>query len=176
MRPSTQREDSEMDTDSDADSVSSDETEDSDDDTDGDSESELNANAKNSTSGELPASAFPYQKDLLHSSNHYRKYPFDYTDESIEFVCRELHRHGFGFLMDDTELDPYQLDLLMITSWGVLHPLRCKQKHPSSKTMELLASDDTLKDLVISPVESEAESADDAVINETTTKIKLWHY
>jgi hypothetical protein len=54
----------------------------------------------------LPASAFPYQKDLLHSSNHYRKYPFDYTDESIEFVCRELRCHGFGFLMDDTELDP----------------------------------------------------------------------
>jgi hypothetical protein len=41
--------------------------------------------------------------------------------------------------------------------------------------MELLASDDTLKDLIISPVESEAESANDAVINETTTKIKLRH-
>jgi hypothetical protein len=136
VQPSTKREDSKMDTDSDADSVSSDETKDSDDDTDGDSESELNANAKNSTSGELPASAFPYQKDLLHGSDHYRKYPFDYTNESIEFVCQELRRHGFGFLMDDMELDPYQLDLLMITSWGVLHPLRCKQKHPSSKTIK----------------------------------------
>jgi hypothetical protein len=94
VRPSTKREDSKMDTDSDADLVSSDETKDSnddtDDDTDTDSESELNTNAKNSTSGELPASAFPYQKDLLHGSNHYRKYPFDYTDKSIEFICQEL--------------------------------------------------------------------------------------
>jgi hypothetical protein len=77
--------------------------------------------------------------------------------------------------MDDMELDPYQLDLLMITSWGVLHPLWCKQKHPSSKMMELLASNDMLKDLVISPVESEAELADDYIINEMTTKIKLQH-
>jgi hypothetical protein len=42
--------------------------------------------------------------------------------------------------------------------------------------MELHASDDMLKDLVISPVVSEAESsANDAVINEMTTKIKLQH-
>jgi hypothetical protein len=39
--------------------------------------------------------------------------------------------------------------------------------------MELLALDDTLKDLVISPDKSEAESADDAIINEMTTKMKL---
>jgi hypothetical protein len=138
VQPSTKREDSEMDTDSDADSVSSDETDDSDDDTDGDSENKLNANAKNSTSRELSASVFPYQKNLLHGSDHYRKYPFDYTNESIEFVCRELRRHGFGFLMDDTELDPYQLDLLMITSWGYCIPSGVSKSTPAAKRWSYL--------------------------------------
>jgi hypothetical protein len=52
--------------------------------------------------------------------------------------------------------------------------LRSNVFYDSSKTMELLALDDMLKDLVISPVKSKAESsADDAVINEMTTKMKL---
>jgi hypothetical protein len=51
--------------------------------------------------------------------------------------------------------------------------LRSNVFYNSSKTMELLALDDTLKDLIISPDKSEAESADDAIINEMTTKMKL---
>jgi hypothetical protein len=51
--------------------------------------------------------------------------------------------------------------------------LRSNVFYDSSKTMELLALDDTLKDLIISPVKSKAESANDAIINKTTTMMKL---
>jgi hypothetical protein len=126
------------------------------------------------TSKELLASAFLYQKDLLYGSNHQKKHPFDHTDESIEFVCRELHCHSFSFLMDNTKLDTFQLDLLMIASWEILCPLKHKPKHPSSNTMQQLAMNDTLKDLIISQVESEEESAN-ALINKATTKMTLQH-
>jgi hypothetical protein len=43
---------------------------------------------KKKTTKELPASAFPYQKDLLHGSDHQSKHPFDRSDESIVFVCQ----------------------------------------------------------------------------------------
>jgi hypothetical protein len=98
-------------------SVEKDEQED--DSTDGDSEDKLaKAAKKKKTSKELPASAFPYWKDLLHGSDHQSKHPFDRSDESIVFVCQELHQHGFSFLMDNAKLDSYQLDLLMVVSWG----------------------------------------------------------
>jgi hypothetical protein len=86
--------------------------------TDSDSEDELVAKAakREFTSMELPASAFPYRKDLLHESDHQSKHPFDRSNESIVFVCQELRCHGFGFLMDATKLDTYQLDLLMVVS------------------------------------------------------------
>jgi hypothetical protein len=72
--------------------------------------------------------------------------------------------------MDDTELDTFQLDLLMIISWEMLWPLKHKLKHPSSNTMQQLAMNDTLKVLISSQVESKEESAD-ALINKTTTKM-----
>jgi hypothetical protein len=98
------KDDAETGTDSDSDSsVEKDEQED--DSTDGDSEEELaEAAKKKKTSKELPASAFPYRKDLLHGSDHQSKHPFDWSDESIVFVCQELRRHGFGFLMDNAKL------------------------------------------------------------------------
>jgi hypothetical protein len=52
---------------------------------------------------------------------------------------------------------------------GIKHK---KLKHPSSDTIQELLSNDALKDLIISQVESEEESAD-ALINETTTKDSL---
>jgi hypothetical protein len=75
--------------------------------------------------------------------------------------------------MDDTKLDTYQLDLLMVVSWETLSGIKHKKlKCPSSDTIQELSSNDALKDLVVSQVESEEESAD-ALINETTTKDSL---
>jgi hypothetical protein len=103
-------------TDSDSDSSADD-----DDSTDSDSEDDLaKAAKKKKTSTELPASAFLYQKDLLYGSDHQSKHPFDHSNKSIVFVCEELCHHGFSFLMDDTKLDTYQLDLLMVISWETL--------------------------------------------------------
>ena len=128
---------------------------------------------KNLTSTELPAGSFPYRKDLLHGSDHQSKHPFDRSDESIVFVCQELRRHGFGFLMDDTKLDSYQLDLLMVASWETLSGFKHKKlKQPSSGTVQELSRNDALKDLILGQVESEEESAD-ALINEATTKDAL---
>ncbi len=114
--------------------------------TDGDSEDELaDAAKKKKTSMELPASAFPYRKDLLYGSNRQSKHPFDRSDESIVFVCQELRHHGFGFLMDDAKLDTYQLDLLMVISWETLHGTKHKKlKHPSSDTTQELSRNKTL--------------------------------
>jgi hypothetical protein len=128
---------------------------------------------KKLTSTELPASAFPYRKDLLHGSDHQSKHPFDRSDESIIFVSQELRRHGFGFLMDDTKLDTYQLDLLMVVSCETLLGIKHKKlKRPSGDTVQELSSNDALKDLIVSQVESEEESVD-ALINEKTTKDSL---
>jgi hypothetical protein len=143
--------------------------------TDSNSEDELVAEAakKKITSMELPTSAFPYRKDLLHGSDHQSKHPFDCSNESIVFVCQELRHHGFGFLMDNTKLDTYQLDLFMVVSWETLLSIKHKKlKRPSSDTVQELSSNDTLKDLIVSQVESEEESAD-ALINETTTKASM---
>jgi hypothetical protein len=54
---------------------------------------------------------------------------------------------------------------------GIKHK---KLKHPSSNTTQELSRNETLKDLIISPVESEEESAN-ALVNKTTTKDSLWH-
>jgi hypothetical protein len=107
--------DGEAGTDSDLDSLVETDGNDS---TDSDSEDELVAEVakKEFTSTELPASAFPYRKDLLHGSDHQSKHPFDRSDESIVFVCQELRHHGFGFLMDNIKLDTYQLDHLVVVS------------------------------------------------------------
>jgi hypothetical protein len=147
---------------------------DEDDSTDDDSDSDLGRTAIKLTLTELMVSTFPYWKDLLHSSDYQKKHPFDCSDESIDFVCEELCRHGFSFLMDGTKLDTFQLDLLMIVSWEILLPLKHKVKHPSSDTVQQLLTNDTLKDLILSQVESEEKSTD-ALINETSTKMLLWH-
>jgi hypothetical protein len=126
---------------------------DDDDSTDSNSEDELaKAARKKLTSTELLASAFLYQKDLLHCSDHQSKLPFDCSDKSIVIVCQELRHHGFGFLMDDTKLDTYQLDLL--------------------NTVKELSKNNTVKDIIISKVKSDKESAN-SLINETTTKDSL---
>jgi len=45
---------------------------------------------------QLPASAFPYRKDLLYGTDHKAKHPFDHSNQLIEFVvstfvCMGLH-------------------------------------------------------------------------------------
>ena len=97
---------------------------DEDDITDSDWDSKLDNTANKLTSKELPASAFLYQKDMLYWSDHQKRHPFDCINESIEFVCQELHHHSFSFLMDNAELGTYQLDLLMIVSWEILCTLK----------------------------------------------------
>jgi hypothetical protein len=60
--------------------------------------------------------------------------------------------------MDDTKLDTYQLDLLMVVSWETLSSIKHKKlKRPRSDTVQELLSNDALKDLIISQVESEEE-------------------
>jgi hypothetical protein len=140
---------------------------DHDDSRDADSEGELDetANKKPISKKVLPASAFLYQKDLLFDSDHQSKNSFDHSDKYIEFVCQQLHFHGFSFLMENAKLDTFQLDLLMMVSWEMLHPLK------KQSTLKL-ATDETLQDLIISQVESEEELAE-ALVNKTTIKTTL---
>ena len=89
--------------------------------------------------GKLPASAFPYRKDLLFGSDHRERNPFDCTDASIEFVLHHLRLHGFGFLLSE-DLDELQLDLLMVSSWRILRPLHGKpDQYPSKPTVDILS-------------------------------------
>jgi hypothetical protein len=53
---------------------------------------------------------------LLYRSGHKGKSWF----ELIVFVCKHLHLHGFGFVLDKEGFDNYQLKLLMVTSWIIL--------------------------------------------------------
>jgi hypothetical protein len=49
--------------------------------------------------------------------------------------------HGFGFLLD-MSLDAFQLDHLMITSWGILHPLKKPfNPYPSKDALWTICSD-----------------------------------
>ena len=112
----------------------------------------------------LPESAFPYRDALLYGTDHNANSPFDWTDESIEFVCHHLHRHGLGFLFD-LELDRYQLELLMTVSWGILRPTRTKplNKYPSDATFDRLSELPGLNDIGLEfpPPEEDDEDDDD---------------
>jgi hypothetical protein len=83
---------------------------------------------------ELPHSAFPYRKDLLFGTDHNNKVPFDHKDKSIECICDNLYRHGFGFLLHK-DLDEIQLDLLMIASWSILQQLHGKLINSPTKIL-----------------------------------------
>jgi hypothetical protein len=99
---------------------------------------------------ELPANAFLYRKDLMFGSDHREKVPFDRTDQSIEFICCELHRHGFGFLLDE-DLDEHQLDLFMIASWAILRNIRGKpHQYPNNLTLEVLSQHDKTQEIFAS--------------------------
>jgi hypothetical protein len=118
---------------------------------DGDSERDSNSTSQ------LPVSAFPYCKDLMFGSDHANRYPFLWDDQSIEFVCHHLRMHGFGFLLD-TSLDAFQLDHLMITSWGILHPLKKPSNpYPSKDALRTVCSDME----VINAIVDEDEEDDD---------------
>lgn len=130
---------------------SDDEEEEASEDEEGESDSETDEEDEDNVSpgGELPPSAFPYRKDLLYGTDHKAKFPFDRSDESIEFVCLHLIQHGLGFVLE-TELDEYQIDLLMMACWSILHPLRTKQNHyPSIETVNCLAINETLREIVV---------------------------
>jgi hypothetical protein len=89
---------------------------------------------------ELSQSAFPYHKDLLFGTDHNDKVPFDRKDKSIEFICDNLNRHGFGFLLHK-DLDEIQLNLLMIASWSILRPLHGKtDQFPNNDTINVLSN------------------------------------
>jgi hypothetical protein len=97
----------------------------------------------------LPASAFPYRNDLLYGTDYQETYPFDQTDESIEFVCHHLRLHGFNFLLD-VELDDYQLDHLMMVCWKILRPPKNKQRRcPSDKLIKTLTTHEELCDMFV---------------------------
>jgi hypothetical protein len=81
-------------------------------------------------------------------------------------VCKHLHLHGFGFVLDEEGLDVYQLKLLMVASWSILQVLGGQQEYPSDAMVKRLslceeikaivkriAEDDQQDDVVASPVE-----------------------
>jgi len=114
----------------------------------------------------LPESCFPYRNALLFGSDHNKKDAFDRTDDSIEFVCRHLRLHGFGFLLEET-LDRYQLDLLMVCSWPILSCMRKpSNQYPDEDTAELLASQDILKDLVECLQDQEIPQGQPSIVEE----------
>jgi hypothetical protein len=89
---------------------------------------------------ELPHSAFPYRNNLLFGTDHNDKVPFDHKDKSIEFICDNLNRHGFGFLLHE-DLDEIQLDLLIIASWSILLQLHGKTNQlPNKDTINVLSN------------------------------------
>jgi len=127
---------------------------------------------------QLPASAFPYRKDLLYGTDHALKHPFDRTDESIEFVCRHLRLHGFGFLLDGTEFDDYQLDVLMVQCWQTLRQFKTKPGlYPSDDTIAFLSSDLDLRELFVSQEEGsgaqDEHGANGSSLVELTCKASL---
>jgi hypothetical protein len=88
---------------------------------------------------ELPQSAFPYCNDLLFGTDHNDKVPFDHKDKSIEIICDNLNRHGFGFFLHK-DFDEIQLDLLMIASWSILWQLHGKtDQFPNKDTIDILS-------------------------------------
>jgi hypothetical protein len=125
---------------------------------------------------ELPQSAFPYCKDLLFRTNHNDKVPFDCKDKSIEFICYNLNRHGFGFLLHE-DLDEIQLDLLMILSWHILQQLHGKTDHfPNKDTINVLSNYQDTQAMFVSvlPTEDGGE-IDKPTFLEATCKLQLRH-
>ncbi len=129
----------------------------------------------NSTS-QLPASAFPYRKDLIVGIDHVNRYPFPQDNQSIEFVCRHLRMHGFGFLLD-TFLDAFQLDHLMITSWGILCPLKKPSNpYPTKDALWTICSNTEVINAIVN--EDEEDDDDDEPTQssvEETCKVILPH-
>jgi hypothetical protein len=84
---------------------------------------EDNDHESSSKPRELHESVFPFRNDLLFGTDHKDKNRFKHSDKSIAFVCKHLHLHGFGFVLDEEGLDVYQLKLLMVASWSILQVL-----------------------------------------------------
>ena len=92
----------------------------------------------------LPASTFPFRKDTFFAYDAKETCPLNRTDEAIEFVCRMFCLHGFSHLLEEKELDECQVELLMIESWRILHPLFGKEDRdifPSQETIDLLGDE-----------------------------------
>ena len=120
--------------------------------TNGESSGAAQSAASKKDANPLPASAFPYRKDLMFGTDHDKTCPFPRDDEhrdgAIEFVCRHLQMHGLGFLLElDTPLDAYQLDQLMTTSWGLLRTVENKH-YPSKDAFRTICNDIELIDAI----------------------------
>jgi hypothetical protein len=120
----------------------------------------------NNTS-QLPVSAFPYRKDLMFGNDHSNRYPFPQDDQSIEFVCRHLCFHGFGFLLE-TSLDAFQLDHLMITSWGILCPLKkLSNPYPSKDALQTICSDTEVINAIVDEDDDDDDDPKQSSVEET---------
>jgi hypothetical protein len=93
----------------------------------------------NSNGKDLPPTAFPFSNDLLFGKDQKRD-RFNHSDESIAYVCKHLRRHGFGFLLEETCLDVYQLEILMGVSWKILKAMSGNKDYPSNDAFVKLAS------------------------------------
>jgi len=141
-----------------------------DDDTDDDDQSMEDEYGDN---GELPAASFPYRKDLLMGTDYQDRLPFDRTDESIEFVCLHLRRHGLGFLLAE-DLDEHQLDLFMISAWGTLRTLKGKpNQYPSRATVEMLSTQDETAEIFSTVLGNDAAGTAEPSFVELTAKTRL---
>ncbi len=79
--------------------------------------------------------------------------------------------------MDNAKLDTYQLDLLMVVSWGVLSGLKLKKPQRLSDIAHPSGDFDKRKQhsRISSLAKSRANKSHHALINETTTKDLLRH-
>jgi hypothetical protein len=123
---------------------------------------------------ELPHSAFPYRKDLLFGTDHNNKVPFDHKDKSIEFLCDNLNRPGFGFLLHE-DFDEIQLDLLMIASWSILRQLHGKTDQlPNKDTINILSNYQDTQAMFVSVLQTEdGGEIDKPTFLEATCKLRL---
>jgi hypothetical protein len=106
----------------------------------------------------------------MFGSDHANRYPFPQDDQSIEFVCPHLQMHGFGFLLH-TSLDAFQLDHLMITSWGILCPLKKPSNpYPSKDALRTICSD---TEVINAIVDEDQDNEDEPTPSPVEEKCKV---
>jgi hypothetical protein len=111
---------------------------------------------------------------LLFGTDHNDNVPFDHKDKSIEFICDNLNRHGFGFLLHE-DLDEIQLDLLMIASWSIIWQLHGKNNQfPNKDTINVLSNYQDTQAMFVSvlPTEDGGEVGKPTFL-EATCKLRL---